>query len=124
LDIEKTIHAPELYAVWSSKPYFLNEAVKNLAQIGINYDYAFWNDAGSFRDDQSYSRWPDGRRISEIFQEGSRITGTPKDDLLFIPIWNGPGVDMKDWQEPMGPVTGDSFSEGLISLTHHLLSLH
>ena len=58
LDPEKEIHSSELYAVWKSKPSFLDEGLRNMEKSGVKYDYAFWNDAGSFRADQEFDQWP------------------------------------------------------------------
>lgn len=112
-DTEKYIHNRDLYAVWNIKAYLLNQAIDNCVTAGHNYDYAFWNDAGSFRDGQEYLTWPDGRRIAEIFDDGEWLTGTPKEHLFFQPIWDGPGDQLESWKESDGPVeTGNSFSEG------------
>ena len=113
LDREKDIHSPELYAVWTSKTYFLQEGLRNSNANGFDFTWAFWNDAGSFRDGQQFTAWPDRHRISEIFLEGSRLTGTRVKDLFFMPIWDSPGDDMKGWQEDDGPVQSPgSVSEG------------
>jgi len=113
LDREKDIHSPELYGVWNSKTYFLEEGLRNSNANGFDFTWAFWNDAGSFRDGQQFTAWPDRHRISEIFVEGSRLTGTRTTDLFFMPIWDGPGEDMKGWQEDDGPVQSrGSVSEG------------
>lgn len=121
MDPEKDIHNYHLYAVWSSKAYFLDQGVKNCIAAGHNYDYAFWNDAGSFRDGQEFFRWPNGRRISEIFDEGNRLTGTPKEDLFFQPIWDSHAKELKKWQESDGPVeAGHTVSEGKLIFCHHL----
>jgi len=107
-DREKRIHSPELYAIWNGKPYFLDEAVKNAEKT---YDYAFWNDAGSFRGEHTYVAWPDGKRIEEIWEEGSRVSGRKREDLLFFPMHRAPPPSMRYWQEGMGPVDNE-FSEG------------
>jgi len=113
LDPEKYIHSPELYAVWTCKTYFLEEGLRNSKTNGFDFTWAFWNDAGSFRDDQEFTVWPDQHRIREIFLEGSNLTGTRAKDLLFMPIWNSPGDELKGWQEDDGPVQPhDSVSEG------------
>jgi len=113
LDREKDIHSPELYGVWNSKTYFLQEGLRNSKANGFDFTWAFWNDAGSFRDGQQFTAWPDRHRISEIFLEGSRLTGTRTKDLFFMPVWDGPGDDMKGWQEDDGPIQSrGSVSEG------------
>lgn len=109
-DREKHRHSPELYAVWAGKPYFLDEAVRN---AGVQYDYAFWSDAGSFRDEHRYAAWPDARRVQRVWEEGSRLSGTPSEDLLFFPTYGMPRKSMRDWREDMGPVD-DEFSEGTL----------
>jgi hypothetical protein len=114
LDPEKHIHSPELYAVWTSKTFFLDEGLKNMEKSGSRYDYAFWNDAGSFRDDQAFDKWPGAHRVPEIFEIGSRLTGTPHKDLFFIPIWGSPPLTMMFWKEEDGPInTRNPISEGL-----------
>ena len=113
LDQEKDIHSPELYAVWSSKTYFLEEGLRNSKAKGFDFTWAFWNDAGSFRDDQKFTAWPDRHQISEIFHGGSRLTGMRTKDLFFMPIWDSPGYDLKGWQEDDGPIQSrSSVSEG------------
>ena len=118
-DREKDIRNPELYATWTAKPYFLNEGLRN---SGVGYDYVFWNDAGSFRDPHSYTSWPDPIRVKEVWEEGSRESGTSVKDLLFFPMWGLPHSNMKYWTEEEGPVNGDSaFSEGQ-SAFHSLIN--
>ena len=113
IDWRKETHSPELYAVWNAKTYFLHAGLQNSKANGFNPTWAFWNDAGSFRDGQELVAWPDPRRLAEIFQDGSRLTGTRVKDLFFMPVWNGPNDDWKGWQEDDGPVHAhDSFSEG------------
>ena len=113
LDIEKDIHSPELYAVWTSKTYFLEEGLRNSKATGFDFNWAFWNDAGSFRDDQEFTAWPSRRRVSDIFLAGSRLTGTRIRDLIFMPIWDSPGDNLKGWKEEDGPIQSRaSVSEG------------
>jgi len=113
-DPERDIHSPELYAVWTSKTFFLDEGLRNMEKLGSRYDYAFWNDAGSFRDNQEFDRWPGAYRIPEIFEIGSRLTGTSREDLLFMPIWGSPPFSMRYWKEEDGPLnTRRPVSEGL-----------
>ena len=104
LDREKWLHSAELYAVWNAKPFFLNLAVENLAKTGKVYDYAFWNDAGSFRSEHRYKTWPDPRRVDQIWATGSEFAGRDAKDLLFIPITHLPARKMSTWREDMGPV--------------------
>ena len=116
LDPEKEIHSSELYAVWAAKTFFLDEGMQNMEKSGVKYDYAFWNDAGSFRDDQDYGYWPGAYRVPEIFELGSRMTGTPRKDLIFMPIWGIHPPRLASWKEEDGPVDiSDSLSEGSIA---------
>ncbi|KAJ6620792.1 hypothetical protein B0H10DRAFT_1875677 [Mycena sp. CBHHK59/15] len=110
-DRERARHSPELYAVWNAKPYFLDEAVKALSREGKEYDYAFWNDAGSFRGEHKYTGWPNPKRVEEIWEEGSALTGEKKEDLLFFPIAGMPHPSLKFWVQDMGPVDNE-ISEG------------
>ena len=113
IDWSKDTHSPELYAVWNAKTYFLQAGLQNSKANGLGFTWAFWTDAGSFRDDQEFAAWPDQQRISDIFQEGSCLTGTSAKDLFFIPVWDGPDDDWEGWQEDDGPVhVRDSVSEG------------
>ncbi|KAJ3926258.1 MAG: hypothetical protein NXY57DRAFT_1029640 [Lentinula lateritia] len=108
IDRERSRHSAELYAIWNGKPYYLDEAVKNSEK---QYSYAFWSDAGSFRNDHVYRDWPSSARVEEVWDEGSRMSGVAKEDLLFFPMWEPPHASMKNWQEALGPVDTD-FSEG------------
>jgi hypothetical protein len=110
-DREKKLHSPELYAIWNAKPYLLEQAVRNVQRDGKMYEYAFWNDAGSFRDNQMYGNWPDTRRVEEIWRTGSALTGTPKEDLIFYPMILSPPPYSRHWVESNGPIDVD-FSEG------------
>ncbi|KDQ56267.1 hypothetical protein JAAARDRAFT_59169 [Jaapia argillacea MUCL 33604] len=111
VDREKHRHSPELYAIWASKPFFLSEGLKNLQGEGKEYAYAFWNDAGSFREEHAYVDWPYPKRVEDIWEEGSAKSGTPKEDLLFFPMWEAPHDSMRYWTESMGPIDNE-FSEG------------
>ncbi|KAF5310790.1 hypothetical protein D9619_007998 [Psilocybe cf. subviscida] len=111
LDREKFRHSPELYAIWNAKPFFVHAAVQALRKQGKEYDYVFWNDAGSFRNTHMYSEWPDAGRVQQIWDVGEKITGTPKEKLLFFPLAGMPAAKMRYWKEDMGPVDYD-VSEG------------
>ena len=110
LDRENSFHTPELYSIWNAKPFFVDNAIRVMASRGKTYDYVFWNDCGSFREDNIYKDWPDLSRVNEIWQEGSKLSGTKAEDLLFFPI-QGPPYKAKDWNEDMGPIDED-VSEG------------
>ncbi|KAJ3487741.1 hypothetical protein NLJ89_g11686 [Agrocybe chaxingu] len=112
LDREKSIHSPGLYAVWNAKPFLLENAIKmQKLRERKEYDYVFWNDAGSFREDNVYTDWPDGERVQRIWEEGSRATGTSQEELIFFPMYWKPPADAKGWTEGAGPVDSD-ISEG------------
>jgi hypothetical protein len=114
-DPHKRSHSSDLYAMWNNKAYFLDQAVRNMQLGGERFEYAFWNDAESFRDNQTQmsigGEWPDVRRVEEIWREGSELTEMPKEDLLFLPIRGVPHASMKHWNEMMGPFDS-SFSQG------------
>ncbi|KAI5120807.1 hypothetical protein M0805_003205 [Coniferiporia weirii] len=107
-DREREYHSPELYAVWTAKPFLLAEALRMLPEN--KYTYAFWTDAGSFRSRHSYAAWPDLRRVKEVW-EGGRASGSEAEDLIFFPIQNPPDASMALWDENLGPIDND-FSEG------------
>jgi hypothetical protein len=103
VDPERAYHSPELYAVWSSKTYFLREALLNMQAAGMNVRYVFWNDAGSFRQKQHFNRWPALERIEEIFSTGAEKSGVPKDELFFMPMWSVPMDPLRIWTPLEGP---------------------
>jgi hypothetical protein len=75
------------------------------------YDYAFWNDAGSFRSTHEYKGWPDPARVQELWKEGSALSGENSEDLLFFPIAGMPHPSMRYWVQDHGPVDAE-VSEG------------
>lgn len=103
LDRERKIHSPHLYSVWNAKPYFLDEALKNVAGTGKKYNYAFWTDGGSFRETHQYKDWPSSEKVQDMFGEHP--------ETIFIPINWPPNVSMRHWNEGMGPIDNE-FSEG------------
>ena len=110
LDREHLLHSPELYSVWNAKPFFVDNAVQIMESKGKTYDYVFWNDAGSFRSGHVHKNWPDPSRLHEIWEEGSKLSGTKAEDLLFYPTVYPP-YGAKYWKEDTGPIDSD-FSEG------------
>ncbi|KDR69864.1 hypothetical protein GALMADRAFT_77116 [Galerina marginata CBS 339.88] len=102
----------ENYAVRNSKAFFLDSAVRTLKAKGENYEFAFWNDAASFRNpEHQYRDWPSSGRLQEVWEEGSQLTGTAKEDLVFVPVFDAPHTTMSFWSENMGPID-NKFSEG------------
>ncbi|KAH7884889.1 hypothetical protein F5I97DRAFT_1893153 [Phlebopus sp. FC_14] len=114
-DREHDRHGPELYAVWNGKPYFLAEGLDNaVREHGTQYEYAFWLDAGSFRERHTYVHWPDRARVRDVLEsiKGVQAPGTKEEEeLLFIPMWWTPDTKFRNWTEDMGPVDTE-FSEG------------
>lgn len=114
VDPENAYHSPELYAVWSSKSYFLREALLNMQSAGMKVEYAFWNDAGSFREKQDFAQWPALERVDEIFTKGAELSNMPKDELFFMPMWDVPKDYLRDWTPLEGPKQSEGGgSEGL-----------
>jgi len=113
IDPENAYHSPELYAVWSSKTYFLREALLNMQSAGMKVEYAFWNDAGSFRLKQDFAYWPDLERVDEIFTQGANMSNMHKDELFFMPMWDVPKEPLRNWTPLEGPKEYESaISEG------------
>ena len=113
VDPENAYHSPELYAVWSSKTYFLRKALLNMQSAGMAVEYVFWSDAGSFREQQDYTYWPGLERIDEIFTQGANISNTDKDELFFMPMWDYPKEPLRNWTPLEGPKEYQSaISEG------------
>lgn len=124
MDKEKFHHSPGLYAVWNAKPYLLRAAMRKLADKNIYYDYAFWNDGGSFRRNHIYEDWPDPGRIEQVWDEASTLTGKDKNDLLFFPIFQLPEEKLSEWTEEMGPIANPvQFSEGSFFFKYTILYL-
>lgn len=117
LDREAFRHSPELYAVWNAKPWLLDRALQQSIQEGDEYDFAFWNDAGSFRSEHHYSEWPDPKRVEDVWQAGlSRVKAAGdvkarKSDLLFFPVRGTFSRSRRYWREDDGPIDAE-ISEG------------
>ncbi|KIL63974.1 hypothetical protein M378DRAFT_38038, partial [Amanita muscaria Koide BX008] len=116
LDREKWRHSPDVYAIWNGKPYFVTQAIQNLERQGKVYDYVFWNDAGSFRDEHWYKEWPDPRRVEQVWTEAERLQGQSRGtstsrDLVFFPVGGSPWFAHRWWKEHHGPLDVE-FSEG------------
>ncbi|GJQ10015.1 hypothetical protein GpartN1_g1806.t1 [Galdieria partita] len=65
LDPEKNIHSPEMYAVWNSKAAMVAFAKKN---DFYNTKYFAWVDFGAWRDNTSFSNWPDNKAVDQLFK--------------------------------------------------------
>ena len=98
---------PGLYALRTSKPWFLAEAVKNyesrLAPGSGSIGYAFWVDIGSFQDGLKVHDWPNVERVKEVLKEGAEATRRTEDELVFFPMNDVPNLTMQWWKEDMGP---------------------
>ncbi|KZV95185.1 hypothetical protein EXIGLDRAFT_766451 [Exidia glandulosa HHB12029] len=124
IDPEAAKRSAELYMIWAAKPYFVREAIQNvkLAGYGVdyqenggNYDYVFWIDAGSMREPHAFVDWPNFDKVEQIWNNGSRLTGTPAEDLILIPLEHPIPKRFAAWEERDGPIdAGDktSSSEG------------
>ncbi|PPQ87002.1 hypothetical protein CVT24_002558 [Panaeolus cyanescens] len=55
-------------------------------------------------------RWPDPKRVKELWVEGSRDSGVRQDELIFFPMWKTPDPSFVYWTEGLGPVDNE-FSE-------------
>ncbi|KAM6502828.1 hypothetical protein JOM56_002805 [Amanita muscaria] len=116
LDPYKEKHSPDVYAVWNGKPYFVTQAIQNLEREGKVYDYVFWNDAGSFRDEHWYTEWPDPRRVEQVWADAAKLQGRSRStslssDLVFFPLTGIPSAEHQKWKEDDGPIS-DAFSQG------------
>ena len=107
-------HTPELFALRNSKPFFLHTALQKtqVNATSVSYDYVFWNDVTNFHEVHQYREWPSPSRVREVWEEGTRITGTKTDELMFIPMWGLPHPSFVYWNEDMGPIDND-FSQGM-----------
>lgn len=107
-------HTPELSALHNSKPFFLHMALQKVqVNANVTYDYVFWSDIANFHQDHQYRQWPSSSRVQGIWEEGSRLTGTHSDELMFIPMWDLPHKTFVYWNENMGPIDND-FSQGML----------
>jgi len=57
VDPENAYHSSELYAVWSSKTYFLREVLLNMQSARMIVQYVFWSGAGNFREGEFIWYW-------------------------------------------------------------------
>jgi|SRR6188768_2814678 len=71
---------------------------------GRTFDYVLWIDAGSMREKHGYAQWPDAARLEALWTDGSRVTGTDRDDLILIPLERNIPERFADWQEEDGPL--------------------
>ena len=105
---------PGIYALRTSKPWFLTEAVKNyqgrFAPGSKLLGYTFWVDTGSFQDGLRGYDWPDLERVKGVF-EGAEAAGRNEDELMFFPMNDVPNPMTKWWRDNMGPLYRD-FTQG------------
>ncbi|KZV95184.1 hypothetical protein EXIGLDRAFT_672376 [Exidia glandulosa HHB12029] len=113
-DPEAWKHVPDLYKIWTAKPWFVHEALANVRreQEG-RYQYVFWVDAGSMRQPHAFGHWPSIDRVRSVWADAERLSGTAADDLLFIPMEHAPDVSLVRWTEADGPLrSSKDMSEG------------
>ena len=95
LDPEKALHVPELYGIWTAKPWMVQQA-KDLDPYGSRY--FFWVDAGGFRDSSIK------HTFSGLAKAVDRIYSTvPKDTVILssiLPFENG--LDYVNSVKPTG----------------------
>jgi len=112
---------PGLYALRTSKPWFLSEAVKNyesrLATGSKSIGYAFWVDIGSLQDGLKVHDWPNVERVKEVLKEGAEATRRSEDELMFFPMSDVPNLTMQWWKEEMGPFY-KNFAQGVSPCPH------
>lgn len=110
-DREKDHHSPELYAVWAAKAYLLSNALKEVETVHGqgNIKYAFWSDAGSFRETHTYSNWPSLQRVQEVWEEGRDVSSETSDSTskIFFPLQRLPPPQFSTWTESSGPIDAD-----------------
>ncbi|KAF4614672.1 hypothetical protein D9613_002550 [Agrocybe pediades] len=108
----RSANKTETYAVHNSKLFFLHSALQTVQAKGKRYEYAFWNGPASFKDQEhEYREWPFPDKVQQVWKEGSGLSGTKEEDLIFIPIFDMPHSSMSFWSETMGPIDS-KFSEG------------
>ncbi|PAV22944.1 proteophosphoglycan 5 [Pyrrhoderma noxium] len=107
-DREKDHHSPELYAVWAGKAYLLSDALSQLEAVHGpgKVKYAFWSDAGSFRQAHAYSAWPSFERVQELWEEGG-ASPDPPNSKIFFPLQRLPPPSFSSWSESSGPIDAD-----------------
>ena len=65
LDPEKSIHSPELYAIWNLKPYMVNKAAH---ENQFKSEFFIYTDAGSFRQ-RSFVNWPKEEYVKNVHKQ-------------------------------------------------------
>ncbi|KAG8858378.1 hypothetical protein FRB96_005263 [Tulasnella sp. 330] len=115
LDPEKFRHNPSLYATWNAKAWLVEDAARRYVK-GNKTEWFFWSDAGSVRQSHTFEHWPDLSRIENLWEKGSRESGTPMTDLLFMQIWDPP-PPTKRWRlwEKKEDGTVDLGTSGMMS---------
>ncbi|KAG8989679.1 hypothetical protein FRB94_004152 [Tulasnella sp. JGI-2019a] len=115
LDPERFRHNPSLYATWNAKAWLVEDAATRYT--GNATEWFFWSDAGSVRQRHTFKDWPDLERVEDLWDKGSRESGTPVQDLLFMQIWDPPPASRRWrlWDQEDGTVdlgTSGMMSEG------------
>jgi len=120
-DRAKSKKSIDLYANRNAKPFLLYNAVSRLEHLGKKYDFAFWSDAGSFREQHVYTEWPSLARLNEVWEAGYKLSDISKDNLIFVPASHGPYTSMIFWTEAMGPIDNDISIGSFFGGTPHAL---
>lgn len=100
--------SPHVYAMRTSKVYFLKQALHELqgqsSPANKKYKYAFWVDFDSFSADHTFKHWPDPFRVEKVWNDGASMNQKAEEDLIFMPIRGLPNPSMSMWSEDMGPI--------------------
>lgn len=117
----RNVNMTQNYAIHNAKPFFLHSALQTMKSNGQEYEYAFWNAPTSFKyKEHEYREWPFPDKVQEVWKEGSQLSGTKEDDLIFVPIFDMPHITMSSWSEMLGPID-NKFSEGMYILVFKIL---
>ncbi len=68
IDPEKHIHSPELYMIWTSKPWFVRR-ISGLNIFKNKNTFYMWVDIGSRRTKYDFGPWPDAGTVQESLRE-------------------------------------------------------
>ncbi|OXA47695.1 protein HtrL [Folsomia candida] len=82
IDPERSRHSPELYAVWNSKPWFL----QTMSELNpFNSTYFYWMDVGCVREsDIKLGNYPNLERSLEVFGEDERSENYKKLNIFTV----------------------------------------
>ncbi len=73
IDPERSIHSPELYKIWNSKPWLVNNVAKR--ELFPFDTIFFWVDIGTRRNELvNFKNWPSTERLEQLFPLDGRLT--------------------------------------------------